>query len=284
MDSSSLASLVERIQSLELANASLREQIQTSGSVNRPVEPKVPLPEKFDGDRRKFRGFINQMELVFLINPSRYQTPASKVGVIGTLLKDKALAWFTPFLENTAKHQELLNDYDSFRTLLEDTFGEKDRALVAAARLNLLRQGNRPASAYASDFRQLASDLTWNDSALIHSFRLGLSSQVKDMLVHHPQPATLDAMISLAISVDNRLFEHRQEMRRASPLPPTRPAIGPTPMEIGAVGHKRLSDEEKQRRRDLKLCMYCGSDQHLRPQCPLAPSRVSSISGNATLH
>jgi hypothetical protein len=289
----SLSSLLDRIQALELSNASLRDQLANTNSSSQPHEPKVPLPEKFDGDRRHFRGFINQIELVFMINPSRYQSSASKVGVIGTLLKDKALAWFSPYLENAERYQDVLNDYPAFRCLLEDTFGEKDRALVAASKIGLLRQGNRPAASYASDFRQLASDLTWNDSALIHQFRLGLSSQVKDMLVHHPQPSTLDEMISLAISVDNRLFEHRQEMRRFSPMTSVRtPASssrtnapsGPVPMEIGSIRSGRLSEEEKQRRRDNNLCMYCGSSDHLRPVCPVAPSRSTSASGNETLH
>jgi hypothetical protein len=60
----------------------------------------VPFPEKFDGDRRKFRGFINQLELVFMLNPSKYSIEATKVAVIGTLLTGKVLARFTPFLEN----------------------------------------------------------------------------------------------------------------------------------------------------------------------------------------
>jgi hypothetical protein len=30
-----------------------------------PKEPRVSLPEKFDGDRTKLRDFVNQVRLVF---------------------------------------------------------------------------------------------------------------------------------------------------------------------------------------------------------------------------
>jgi hypothetical protein len=96
--------------------------------------------------------------------------------------------------------------------LLQDTFDEHDRSLLAATRICKLRQGSQSVSFYASEFRRLASDLKWNDSALVHQFRSGLNDEGKDMLLHHPYPMTLGDAISLAIGVGNRLFEHRQEM------------------------------------------------------------------------
>jgi hypothetical protein len=186
-------------------------------SVLRTLEPKVPLPEKLDGDRRKFRGFINQLELVFLLNASRYQSDATKVVVIGTLLTGKALAWFTPYSENMAKHEQLLNNYQAFRLLLQETFDEHDRALLAATRFRKLRQGSLSIPAFAAELRRIASDLTWNDATLVYQFRAGLNDEVKYMLLHHPYPETLDRAISLAVSVSNCLFQHRQEISQRAP-------------------------------------------------------------------
>jgi hypothetical protein len=265
----------------------------------RVPEPKVPFPEKFDGDRRKFRGFINQLELVFMLNPSKYSIEATKVAVIRTLLTGQALAWFTPFLENMEKHQNLLNDYSSFRQLLQDTFDEHDRSLLAATRICKLRQGSQSVSFYASEFRRLASDLEWNDSALVHQFRSGLNDEVKDMLLHHPYPTTLGDAISLAIGVGNRLFEHRQEMYERSPdarqaprrprfgqrisfqnplpmdcsTPPTSDRFGPSPMELGLMRRAPLSPEERQCRIDNNLCRYCGGQDHQLANCPIVQSK-----------
>ena len=50
---------------------------------------------KFDGTQSQFRGFLNQVRLVIQMHPSRYPTGASRMGVVGTLLRGKTLAWFT---------------------------------------------------------------------------------------------------------------------------------------------------------------------------------------------
>ncbi|KAH9272525.1 hypothetical protein BASA83_005335 [Batrachochytrium salamandrivorans] len=73
-----LANLTARLKSLELENESLKvESHEARDLVNRAIlgnslneessgskEPKASLPEKFDGTRKKFRGFINQLELL----------------------------------------------------------------------------------------------------------------------------------------------------------------------------------------------------------------------------
>ena len=35
-------------------------------------EPKVNMPKLFNGNRAEFRGFINQVEILFTLNPLRY--------------------------------------------------------------------------------------------------------------------------------------------------------------------------------------------------------------------
>ena len=88
-----------------------------------PREPRVSLLEKFDGTRSKFRGFVNQIRLVFRLQPRQYPTGASQVGLIGTLLSGAALSWFAPLLE---KNSPLLEDLDDFLAEFNDTFGETD--------------------------------------------------------------------------------------------------------------------------------------------------------------
>ncbi|KAH7281930.1 hypothetical protein KP509_35G004000 [Ceratopteris richardii] len=73
-----------------------------------------------------------------------------------------------------------------------------------------LRQGNRPTSTYASEFRQLICDLTCEDY-FISQFRWGLRDDVKDLLLTMPEVKTLNEYIMQAIQCDNRLFERKQE-------------------------------------------------------------------------
>lgn len=281
MSQYNIQDLLEKISVLESNNHS-----STS------IHPKVPLPEKFEGDRKQFRGFINQLDLVFMINADRYQHDYIKIGVIGTLLKGSALAWFSHYLENQEQYKELLNDYSKFKLLLQATFGEKDRALAAAGKLRKLRQGNRSAINYTSEFRELANDLKWNDDALKDQYRFGLSDEVKDMLVHYETPEKLDDFIALVIKIDQRIFEHRtnknrfdnfQQSRSSSTLLEKARKDGPVPMEIDVVRRGPLSELEKKHRRENNLCMYCGGPGHFRSTCPSLPKNrttLNVISGN----
>ena len=61
-----------RLQQLELENHALLEQIKQSTSfqpASKTLEPKLPLPDKLNGDRGHFRGFLPQINLVFFSEP-----------------------------------------------------------------------------------------------------------------------------------------------------------------------------------------------------------------------
>lgn len=66
---------------LQNENETLREQ-QNSPLVEAPAEPKVSLPENFSGDPEKFRGFLNQCCLLFMLCPHTFPTDQTKVGLI----------------------------------------------------------------------------------------------------------------------------------------------------------------------------------------------------------
>lgn len=110
---------------------------------------------------------------------------------------------FRPFLEEASP---LLSDFTSFLTEFEASFGDADKARTSANKLRILRQGTRPTSVYASEFRQLAVDVNWGETALIDQLRFGLRNDVKDLLVTLPDPTTLSEAIYNAIRCDNRLL------------------------------------------------------------------------------
>jgi hypothetical protein len=49
-----------------------------------PKEPKLSMPEKFDGTRSKFCGFANQVRLFIKMQPHRFSTQISQVDLVGT--------------------------------------------------------------------------------------------------------------------------------------------------------------------------------------------------------
>lgn len=75
-----------------------------------------------------------------------------------------------------------------------------------------LRQ-TKSASSYADEFRRLISYLGWNDPAAMAFFYEGLKDRVKDVLCIQDRPATLAEYITMAISIDNKLYRRLQERR-----------------------------------------------------------------------
>lgn len=276
------------LQQLQEENNNLRhafEQLQASTSrppgpavtVTTPVpqatkEPRIGLPDKFDGTRSKFRGFVNQIRLIIRMQPLRYPTEETQVGLIGTLLSGTALSWFSPLVE---KDSPLLQDFGGFLEEFTNTFGETDKERTATTKIRSLQQRSRAASVYAAEFRQLACDVDWDDKALTSAFRWGLRDDVKDLLLNLADPTTLSEAITQAVRCDNRLFERRQERRslsgpyRVDTATPTRQthASMPEPMQIDASKVLKLSQEEKDRRRKEDLCLYCGEKGHRAHNC-----------------
>ena len=287
-----------RVQQLESAIVALQQvKIDGQGILK---EPKISLPAKFDGSRAHFRGFINQVRLVIQMHPTRYPTDSSRVGLVGTLLTGTTLSWFAPLLE---ANSPLLNNFEEFIKEFKACFGDTDSVRTTINKIRTLRQGDQPASTYAANFRLIASDIPWDEQALMEQFRSGLRGDVKDLLLTFPEdPKSLTEAISRAIRCDNRLFERRSERQQQqtrsrftptyasvtaqssrqqySPVPTPRqarsptPMDRPTPMEIDMTRRRGpLSDEEKQRRRANRLCLYCGGPGHIAIHCPHRPRR-----------
>jgi hypothetical protein len=237
-------------------------------------EPRVSMPEKFDGTRSKFRGFINQVQLITMLQPERYPTEESKVGLVGTLLTGSALSWFAVHFE---QRSPILTNFETFIAALTEAFGEHDKARVALNKIYALQQGSRSVSVYASEYRQLAAGINWDEQALMDQFYRGLRDDVKDLLLNFPDPCTLDEAIRQAVKCDNRLFQRYQDRRSSSSSRQSAHTAltkvhdsyqGVEDMQIDATRFKPLTPEEKKRRFEENLCLYCGEPGHKAGSCP----------------
>ena len=111
------------------------------------------------------------MRLITILQPQRYPTDATRVGLVGTLLIRQALSWFAPLFE---KNAAILSNFEAFLGVFSEAFGEHDKIRSATTKILNLRQGTRSTSNYASEFQQLACDINWDEPALISQFYYGL--------------------------------------------------------------------------------------------------------------
>ncbi|CEL55041.1 hypothetical protein RSOLAG1IB_01049 [Rhizoctonia solani AG-1 IB] len=120
--------------------------------------------------------------------------------------------------------------------------------------------------------------LDWNDAALRAQFYKGLHWHVKQQLAQKEnQPQDLEDLIAAAIRIDNvrRELEISRPPRENRP----KPAATTTTSRTANTGTPRIdsdrlkadpnyvSEAERQRRRDEKLCIKCGKSGHRFAEC-----------------
>jgi hypothetical protein len=157
-----LNQILTTLQHLQQENVTLRDSVNCMQDQPQPpapvpaalamvtLEPKISLPEKFDGTRPKFRGFVSQVPLIIQLHPRHYLDDTTRVRFVGTLLTGTTAAWFVPILETSSP---LLQDFDAFMAEFEAVFEDSDKARTSANKLRRLQQGTRLAIIYASEFR-----------------------------------------------------------------------------------------------------------------------------------
>jgi hypothetical protein len=227
------------------------------------VRAKGNKPEIYTGKREHTKSFLDQCRLYFRINP---MTEIEKVGVAASYLRGSAFTWFMTY-ENQHGTLATFKDFDAALTL---AFGQSDRAAKAKMALDRLRQTNS-ASAYSSEFNRLIADAEYSfadPKILIDAYEKGLKMEVRKLMLAKPTRDTITGVQQDAMECDNRLFQLSQQQRR---LPGyvsnhrTDQPNGPTPMEIDALTHGnnrtadgKLTQEEKDRRKRLGLCIFDG--------------------------
>lgn len=263
---------------------------------------KIADPPRFTGtDRKKLKPWLAHIRLKISTERSRFETEESKVAYALSFLSDIA---FTHYQQDILHrfHQVPrpyhLQSLDNLLEHLEENFGDRGAENAALREITELRQGTSAAYSYFTKFSQISSYLAWEGTAFRDHFYRGLRDEIKDELSKTTLPGSLEELAGRAIEIDNRLYERRMERKvqsgipasnnprslrsnghgsgthrtRSNSSPPSlRSPIGTpsTAMEIDATApKKRLSPQEKQRRKQEGLCLYCGKAGHFAPNCP----------------
>ncbi|KAG1121330.1 hypothetical protein G6F42_012532 [Rhizopus arrhizus] len=317
-----LTQLTQLLSSISLSSTKEGSQLR---------EPRVNDPRPFNGSNHdgdgynKLENFITQLKMVFILQPSRFPNEATKVMYAASFMDGMAFEWIQPYINNigTAKEDPVATNFEQFTAAIRRMFGDVTLLSDAENKVMKMKQGNRSAAEYTTDFKRYAGLTNFNEHALLWAYKENINSQLQDeLIIRQDVPTTLIEFQDLVINLD-MLFRERNkkkgnQQRRINNL--TRPVPNiinqqnriPThhphqqhsfpqihkennddddvrPMEIDNATKKKkyapLSKAEKQRRRDLNLCSYCGSPDHDVIECDLTPPRKSqSINANSILH
>ena len=305
-----LAEVLKTLETLRKENEALRARLDTYTA----RDPVVTAPAKFDGKISEFRGFMNQCELVFELAPNTYRSDKQKVLFIASCMEKKARITVQPILEN--HEHPLRTDYQQFKKHLETLYTDHAFRYRQTTKLARLTQTGS-ASKFAEELEACWAALgVTDDQTKCMTFYEGLQQTLKNSLIVQGQKETWSELRKQAIVIDQRLYDankpsestnsnskkrpHDATSESSASQPSKKPHVAYTsgtstrattsskppskPSESGNTKHKSqyrepLSEEEKQRRRDLGLCTYCATKGHFAKECPniKAPPKPSTV-------
>lgn len=105
-------------------------------------------------------------------------------------------------------------------------------------------------------------------------------------------PSNCDELIDLTVELEHRLLERKGDKLRGDARPLLfRPKVipedhsptpdGSEPMQIGGIKGP-ISQAERDKRRKLKLCLYCGKPDHFIMECKSRPKAARKWTPGAT--
>ena len=108
----------------------------------------------------------------------------------------------------------LISTYKGFITKLTEAFSIINKDKIVERELRRIRQ-QTSITKYVIQFQLLTSRVNFGDQALKGEFYRGLKEEIKDELQRHPKPTTLSKLQTIVRTIDERMFERRQEKKGA---------------------------------------------------------------------
>ncbi|KAK1784931.1 hypothetical protein P4O66_018364, partial [Electrophorus voltai] len=173
--------------------------------------------------------------------------------------------------------------YEDFIDQFKAVFNHSHEGRACGEMLTKLHQGNRSVSNYAGEFRTVAASSGWNNAAPFVTFRNGLNTEVLHELAGRDDELNLDQLIALAIHLDYFLREQRPCRANSTLLAYATLVTRVDPRQENAVESMQcdsscLTREERRRRFQEGLCLYCGSSGHVIMECCISSNRSASLS------
>ena len=184
---------------------------------------------------------------------------------------------------------------------------------------NLKMRDNQRIIKYNVDFNRFAIQTGWDDSVLRHRYYSGLAERIKDVIGQVGKPSTLTELKTLAHSIDARHWERLREKSRSdksnqsnnksdkkpqssgsqTPSQSNKPQqnkqgsssssndksnkssgnSAKSAISDGLTKDGKLTQQERQRRMDSNLCLYCGGVGHKADVCNKRNSSAAKAKG-----
>ncbi|XP_068388572.1 retrotransposon Gag-like protein 3 isoform X2 [Eschrichtius robustus] len=265
----------ESLDGLTAAETSAASEFpQSSNELEAEAFP-LEYPLAFNGDAQKLPEFLVQLNSYMRVRGHLYPTEAALVSFVGNRFSGEAGKWFQPLVDIQSP---LLEQFESFIQVLQDTFDNPENMEDANHRIRKLCQGEDHVHQYATHFHIIAQELNWDESTLCIQFQEGLASSIRDELSRTNPATNLSDLITQCITLEEKLSGKPDLSPQEASPSQEKAGFDSSPDENQPVqassNRPHLSEAERARRREGHLCLYCGYPGHFARDCPVKPHRA----------
>lgn len=270
-----LTNVLENLQFQSLRSANVRE-----GSI-------------FNGDKKFFPTWREGILLKLRSNADHYPTEQSKMAFVYSMLDTNCQAHLHGSIKDGILKFESLESMMNELTVL---FDDPNRIRDAIARLHSNFQKNKSFSSWIAEIRRDAAIAGYENSRELRNIVfLNINLELQQALIFERDIYSLEfnEAVSRLQDIDNRIQTFTRNIARLRPqgknnmmsknMQPTSIPLTTTQggdamdLSTASVGPRApLSDDEKNRRRELGLCFYCGKKGHRVERCFLKNSNFNT--------
>jgi hypothetical protein len=190
-----------------------QQQLFTQMTTPKPEKPKsrVAAPDPYDGSPEKLDIFLRQLYLTFSDDPTVFKDPMCRVRFALSYMKEKfALQWASRVIGELEDGSRSYITWNEFRTDLISAFSNANKKEQAQRKLDVLRQGSRPAEEYFVEFEEYKALAKYNDEGYVAILKCNLNSGlVRRIYELETVPTTYTRWKEYALRFDQNYREHQ---------------------------------------------------------------------------
>jgi len=135
--------------------------------------------------------------------------------------KEDVFKWFKSLIRNHLKNKSedqedeinrVFEDFFNFKQAIQRMYENIDAKRIIERQLYDIKQ-SESAFKYVAAFQSIAAEIEWNDSTFTAQLYRELKNVIKNEIVHTNKLATLHAMISKTIVLNNRQYKRKLEKK-----------------------------------------------------------------------